>query len=279
MKRLIYSLLILSLLAFSCNKQHKQHKSATNAVSSKIIDSLEQVYIPGAYVLAPSQLFLSQPSYDSMKVLVFYPRRLKKFQGLNCIVSFYDSSYAVPAKFVIPFPLKQKARKGDLVLTWWQSGIGMQRAYVVNDSNPFQPIVRYLDLDMYSNGKGKESIEKLKPGTFRLIDRPLQPGTAIAVHKRGAVYEYNVVVNVIGDTVVAVNWSKILHVYPRRKVIPNPPRHTFKSGDIVWVPVYGLYTYGTLLSVKDGCAEVQVKVLGQNEIKCVPVVDIFKHLP
>ncbi len=275
MKRIVYGILILSLLVVSCNKSEK----AKVAKKSKINHSFSELYITGAYVLAPSQIFLTHTADDSMKVLVLYPRRLKSFQQNICEVSYYDSSYTVPTKYVIPFPLHEKAKKGDFVLTWWQSGIGMQRAYVVNDSNPYEPVVRYLDLDMYSNGQAPESREQLKPGSFRVINKPLQPGTAIAVHKRGAVYEYNIVINVVGDTVIAVNWSKILHVFPKSKVIPNPPDNSFKVGDVVWVPVYGLYTYGTVLGIKDGCAQVQVKILGQKQINCVPLLDIFKKLP
>ena len=95
----------------------------------------------------------------------------------------------VPNSLLIPIYKGATAKKGDIVLTWWQSGSGMERAIVTDDSDPTQPKVHYLDLSYKGDGSGfaeKHDNEQLKPNSFVVLnDGEWQPGAPLAVKDDG----------------------------------------------------------------------------------------------
>ena len=96
----------------------------------------------------------------------------------------------MPNALIIPIPQGQTAKKGDIVLTWWQSGSGMERAIVTDDSNPASPKVCYLDMDWKDDGKGfanDHNNEQLRPNTFTVLkNNEWQPGAQVTVNADGS---------------------------------------------------------------------------------------------
>lgn len=103
-------------------------------------------------------------------------------------VKFMSEQKKVPNAYIVPIPAGQTAKKGDVLLTWWQSGSGLQRAYLTNAADPKAPTVRYLDLDYGNPAKAKyektgigQMEEQLKPDSFVVIKNELEPGTSVAI--------------------------------------------------------------------------------------------------
>ncbi len=120
-------------------------------------------------------------------------------------VKFMSETKEVSNAYNIPIPAGQAARKGDVLLAWWQSGSGLQRAYVTQASDPKAPTFRYLDLDYDNPAKakvGKTSFgqmeEQLKPDTFVVIKNGLESGTSVEI---GSDLKYGQMVRVEGDIV------------------------------------------------------------------------------
>ena len=65
----------------------------------------------------------------------------------NSEIQFISERKKVPNAYIVAIPPKQTAKKGDIILTWWQSGSGMNRAIVIDDTDASTPVVRYLDID------------------------------------------------------------------------------------------------------------------------------------
>ena len=84
---------------------------------------------------------------------------------------------------LIAIPKGGKAKAGDIVLTWWQSGSGMQRAIVMSAADATRPIVRYLDLGYDNPAKSRDGTttigkmdEQLQQDSFVLL-KDGAPGT------------------------------------------------------------------------------------------------------
>ena len=106
------------------------------------------------------------------QTLIFYNTTLREIGDTASIV---ENKAVIPNALIIPLP-KQilKPHKGDILLTWWQGGNGLQRAIVVSDSIASEPIVDYLDMD-YTDANGKQGLgqvvsgEQLHKGTYAII--------------------------------------------------------------------------------------------------------------
>src|SRR5688572_28621578 len=144
----------------------------------------------------------------------------------NSEVQFLMERRKVLNPYVIAIPPKQTAKNGDIVLTWWQTGSGMQRAIVVDDANPSQPVVRYLDIDYDNPAKSRDGSttigkmdEKIIPDTFFKL-KEWDAGTIIAVQD-GANLKKALVIRVAGDKILALENGK-LQIYSKASCRPVP---------------------------------------------------------
>ncbi len=141
----------------------------------------------GQYVLCPSRQFYDKAIQNGVDktIFIYYTARFVSSDERNTKVkSLSGSEYSLPNQMVIPIPTSQTAQVGDIVLTWWQSGSGMQRAIVVGGTET-EPIVRYLDV-AYDNpiNIGKKD-EQLKPDSFVVLSKDLQIGTSVKINENG----------------------------------------------------------------------------------------------
>ena len=118
--------------------------------------------------------------YD--ETYIFYNGKL---ENLGDPVSTIDGEEGIQNSVIIPIPEGQTAKEGDIVLTWWQSGSGMQRAIVTVASDPTAPKVAYLDMDWKDDGTGfanKHADEQLKPNTFVVLNNnEWKPGAQVYI--------------------------------------------------------------------------------------------------
>ena len=197
---------------------------------------------------------------------IFYSQKMSAPGDVESEVEFLSPGKAkVSNAYIIPIPAGQTAKVGDIVLTWWQSGSGMNRAIVVEASDPSEPTVRYLDIDYDNPAKsrdGKTTIgqmdEKLKPNSFVKISNLWEPGTVVAVND-GASKKKAQIIRAAGDKVLALGFAGSLHVYDKSACTPVPVKPTVKAGDKVKAPVYGSFQNVTVTKVDGRNGRVFVK--------------------
>ena len=197
---------------------------------------------------------------------IFYSQKMIAPGEVESEVEFISpGKRKVPNAYIIPIPAGQTAKVGDIVLTWWQSGSGMNRAIVVEAADPTEPTVRYLDISYDNPAKsrdGKTTIgqmdEKLKPNSFVKISNAWEPGTAVAVND-GASRKLVRVIRVAGDKVLAIGGAGSLQVYDKSACTPVPVKPGVKAGDKVKAAVYGSFQNVTVTKVDARNGRVFVK--------------------
>jgi hypothetical protein len=195
----------------------------------------------GEWVLTVNKPMLEKFAAEpDKKGVIFYAYELKQAGPKSSTFKYtFKEDNTVPNFLVIPLGKGAKAKVGDIVLTWWQSGSGMQRAIVVDAADPTQPTVRYLDLDYDNPAKSRDKTttigqmdEKLKPDSFTLLTAAFQPGTTAAC-KDGKDVRVLDVIRVAGDKVVTKGFVGKLSVKPKADCTPMPLKPAVKVGDKV----------------------------------------------
>ncbi|MDT4955200.1 MAG: hypothetical protein QOJ02_3338 [Acidobacteriota bacterium] len=216
---------------------------------------------------------------------IFYSQKMSAPGDVESEVEFLSPGKAkVSNAYIIPIPAGQTAKVGDIVLTWWQSGSGMNRAIVVEAADPSEPTVRYLDIDYDNPAKshdGKTTIgqmdEKLKPNSFVKISNTWEPGTVIAVND-GASKKRAQVIRVAGDKVLALGFVGKMQVYDKSACTPVPVVPKVKAGDKVKAPKYGTtFDDATVTKVDGKIGRVFVKFGTDTEEKAIPFGDVMTN--
>lgn len=120
---------------------------------------------PGQTALSCQSLYSSalKKNEDLTKsVLIWYNTSIEKVGAEKSTVKKFGEAVEIPNALLVPIAKGQKAKKGDILLTWWQSGSGMERAIVVDDSNPTSPTAVYLDLNWPDNPDDPKTADKSK---------------------------------------------------------------------------------------------------------------------
>jgi hypothetical protein len=203
---------------------------------------------PGDFVLSPSKNWQEDGSNGKENVTyIFYNQTMAETGSEYSKLDFIsEKGVEIPNYMIIPIKSGQKAKKGDIVLTWWQSGSGMQRAIVVDDKNPAEPIVNYIDIDWFNPAKNSQGVgfgqmtEQLKPNSFHVISSAWESGTTVAV-KEGSDYKAATVVKVSGEKVLVIGFAGQMNVYAKADCFPVVVKPTVKVGDMVQAPWTGKY--------------------------------------
>lgn len=205
---------------------------------------------------------------------IFYKADLVKAGDTKSTVKSIGDEYEIPNSLVIPFYKGAKAKKGDIILTWWQSGSGMQRAIVVDDSNPEEPKVCYLDLSFKGDGTGiaeKDANETLKPNSFIVLeDGKWAPGASIVITE-GTDQKNGTIINVTDDKVLYEGFAGKVKVAKKSDCQLVPLKQSLKAGDGIkavwvgsWKPDY------KVVKVDEKIGRVWVKdENGKEEIKSI----------
>lgn len=184
---------------------------------------------------------LKESDDPANETYIFYNTTVKSVGETTSIVKDFGSDVEMPNALIIPLPGGQKAQKGDIILTWWQSGSGMERAIVKDASNPESPKVDYLDLSYKDDGSGfaqDHANEQIKPNTFTVLkDGEWQPGAQIVVTGDGS-YEAGVLVNCTDDKVLLKGFAGKIKVFKRSACKVVPLKQNLKVGD----EVYAIFT-------------------------------------
>jgi hypothetical protein len=240
----------------------------------------------GDVVLCPSYTWIQDAvtKGPDKVTFIFYDQKMVTPGEVESELEFMSPGKAkVPNSYIIPIPGGQKAKPGDIVLTWWQSGSGMNRAIVVEASDPSEPTVRYLDIDYDNPAKsrdGKTTIgqmeEKLKPNSFVKISNVWEPGSVVAAND-GASRKRGQIIRVAGDKVLTLGFAGTLQAYDKSACTPVPVVPKVKAGDKVKAPRYGAFTDATVTKVDGRIGRVFVKFGTDTEEKAIPFGDVLTN--
>ena len=239
---------------------------------------------PGEYVLAPSYNWIkdaAEKGADSTR-FIWYVQKMAKPDKENSEVQFLQERRRIPNAYIVAIPPKQTAKVGDVVLTWWQTGSGMQRAIVVDDADPIRPIVRYLDIDYENPAKSRDGVttigkmdERIVPDSFVKL-KTWDPGTTVAIQD-GANKKAAKVIRVAGSNLLVLETGK-LKVYPKSNCQPAPLVPQVKAGDRVVALRYGLTFAGASVSTVDTRnGRIFLRFDGGNKDEAIAFGDVLKN--
>ncbi len=240
----------------------------------------------GEYVLAPSLLFVEDAWKDKNTTFVFYSRKCIETGKTESKLSEIRTEVLIPNSLIIPIPVNEIVQKGDVVLTWWQSGTGISRAIIVDATNTDSPVAKYLDItyeNKTTNDKGipiGQMEEQLAPKTFVKIKKELQAGTSVA-YKEDNNYLHYQVIRIEGDKVLAKSfWAGKMKVLNILDCIAIPIKLEINKGDNVQVPYMGSFIDGVVKKYDETSGRVFVKIVfnGEKNEIVVSVGNITKNL-
>ncbi len=215
---------------------------------------------------------------------IFYDQTISEVGNEYSKIDFMsEKGIEIPNYMIIPIKSGQTAKKGDIVLTWWQSGSGMKRAIVVDDKNPAEPIVNYIDIDWTNPAKNDKGVgigqmtEQLKPNSFHVISNTWESGTTVAV-KEGSDYKSATVIKVSGDKVLTMGFGGKMKVYAKSDCAPVVVKPNVKAGDMVQAPWVGNYKNLKVEKVDAKMGRVWVDDPYSDEPMVVPFGDITSGL-
>ncbi|HRH40171.1 MAG TPA: hypothetical protein PKY82_00910 [Pyrinomonadaceae bacterium] len=308
MKKIILAVSILTIFLTACSKTEtnltansnsagNSTKNAATAQVSPTIDPNLQATFPfkdfpavettakaGEVVLVPSYNWLQEANVKGADkvTMIWYAQKMSAPDKEMSEVEFMSDKKKVPNAYIVAIPAGQKAKKGDILLTWWQSGSGLQRAIVVDDANPAEPVVRYLDLDYDNPAKssdGKTSIgqmdEKLKPNSFVKINAPFDVGSMVAVQD-GADQKPAQVIRVAGDKVFVSGFAGKIDVVDKSRCTPFPLVSNAKVGEKVKAVWVSSLKEGTVTKFDAAIGRVFIKFDVDNKEKAISFGEIMK---
>lgn len=216
---------------------------------------------PEQFVLAPTQNAVEEAFEvgGERQTFVYYlakvvsvgevASRLKTLPGLTI---------TVPNALILPLGAATTAKPGDVVLTAWASGSGMQRAIVVEGGTPEKPKVRYLDMSLDNPSGWGARDDTLAEGSFRVLTKPGEPGTTLACQDGARLLRW-VVIRRAGEKVLGLGFAGRLKVVdaPACRALPLVPK--VKVGDTVQVSVVGGFTEAKVVGIDAKVGRVRTK--------------------
>lgn len=238
----------------------------------------------GEKVLVPSYNWLTdamQKDPEKMTMIWYTQEMVEPGDEMSMIKFLSGEPKKVPNAYIVPIPAGATAKKGDILLTWWQSGSGLQRAIVTDAADGKAPTVRYLDLAYDNPAKSRDKTttigqmdEQIKPDSFVVIKNELEPGTAVAI---GSEMKHGQVIRVEGDKIFVRLFAGRVGVFPKSDVTAVPVKPNVKAGDKVKAEYVGRFKDGTVSKVDENIGRVWVKFENQSEDKVIAFGDVMPN--
>lgn len=237
----------------------------------------------GQYVLSPYTFYpeaLAEEDDPGSKTLIFYSTTLAKYGDTHSTLdNLGEDPVEMPNSLIILLPKGEKAHVGDVLLTWWQSGSGLQRAIVTDASDPERPRVVYLDLN-YGDDElaNKYANEQLKPSSFDVLrDGEWQPGAAVAAFD-GKEWKSGILIHATDNKVLMIGFSGVVYAYNRSDCRLIPIKQDLKVGDEVMALFVSKFTPGYKITRIDRrVGRVWIKKDDQKE-NIVSILEVVKSL-
>lgn len=211
----------------------------------------------GDIILTPSKNWQVDATAEGADktTFIFYKQTLASAgEGTSSVNFMGEPGVEIPNYMIIPIKPNQTAKKGDIVLTWWQTGSGMQRAIVTDATDPAAPKVNYLDLSWDNPAKTAEGVGigqatyQIAAGTFHVLTEEWAPGTTVAVNADGKTVAAKVVC-VSGDKVLTIGFAGKMNIYEKSACTPCPVQTNVKVGDDIQVPWVGSFVASKVVKI------------------------------
>ncbi|UKN03221.1 hypothetical protein K6119_06795 [Paracrocinitomix mangrovi] len=298
-----YFILGIGLFLFSCGGNEEATEETTNddntteetteeVVESGAIDPFPDFpkdklnAAAGDIVLSPSKNWQEDATKDGAEntTFIFYKQTLAEPGDQYSKVDFMgDKGVEIPNYMIVPIKPNQTAKKGDILLTWWQSGSGMKRAIVTDDSDPAAPVVNYIDIDWDNPAQNSEGVgfgqmtEQIEAGTFHVLTSTWAPGTTVAAKADGKVKAATVIA-VSGDKVLTIGFAGKMAVYPKADCTPVPVKPNVKAGDAVQAPWVGSFVNTKVVKVDAAMGRVWCEDPYSDDPMVIPFGDVATGL-
>ena len=213
----------------------------------------------GEFVLAPPRDWIDKgfEKGGDKQTFIYYSAEVVEPGEVESKLKKIGKEEMIPNSMIIAIPKGEKAKKGDILLTWWQSGSGMKRAIVVGGSDT-EPVVRYLDVDLDNpSGLGTKE-DTLKPDSFHVLSKDWEAGTSVAI-KAGSSYKHGILVSKADGKVLTVGFAGRMSVDNEADVTALPVAPSVKKGDKVWIPFVGSFREAEVQKVDAKIGRVFVK--------------------
>lgn len=214
----------------------------------------------GEFVLCPSRQFYEsavEKGVDKTTFIYYAATMMEPGDQQSTLKNLAGRTFSLPNEMIISIPSGQKSKVGDILLTWWQNGSGMQRSIVVGGSAT-QPIVRYLDIKLDNPSDAGKKEEKLKPDSFCVLKNEWQIGTTVRAQdpKQPEVQLHGQLLAMDEDRVLIRNWTGKLSVHPRKLTQPLPIVPNLNPNDAVQVALFGSFKPATVRRVDKSIGRV-----------------------
>ena len=235
----------------------------------KDVDNIEYVLFPGYYTQA-----MEKGEDPAKETNIYYSAKIVEAGDTNTKVKAVVDVDEIPNSLLIPIYKGATAKKGDIVLTWWQSGSGMQQAIVTDDSNPAEPKISYLTLNYKGDGTGiaETKQDQLKPNSFIVLsDGKWEPGQPIVVKKDGD-ENLGIILNMDGDKILWQGFASKVYVSQKSDCRLMPLKPAVNVGDKVKYEFVGELRDGATVTKYDasiGRVWVKKENSDKEEIKSI----------
>lgn len=235
----------------------------------------------GDYVLVPSGNWIDDAFVKGgeKQTFIYYAATMMEPGPLDSKVkSLAGTTFTAPNGFILPIKPAQKAKVGDILVTWWQSGSGMQRS-IVTGGTPDAPTVLHLDMDLDNPAKIAQKEDTLKPNSFHKLGTGFDPGVTLAC-KDGTKLAKWIATGTSGDKVLAIGFAGSMKVFPKGNCTPIAPGQ-WQAGKDVAVPYIGSFQKAKVdkYDVKGGRVFAKFNWGGKDQNVGVGVQDAAPLLP
>jgi hypothetical protein len=197
----------------------------------------------GDFVLAPSKSWIDEAFAEGIEnqTFIYYGAFLvEPGEKESRLRTLSGQRVKIPNALILPVGHGETAKPGDVVLTAWASGSGLQRAIVVEGGSPERPKARYLDIDFENPSGWAQKDDELPENTFHVLTKPGELGTTLAC-KEGERKLRFVLVADAGEKLLGLGFAGKLRVIERASCAQVAIDPKVKPGDKVFIPVIGSF--------------------------------------
>jgi len=213
------------------------------------------------YVLSPSRSWIDEAfeKGGANQTFIYYGGWMRQpGPRASLIETMTRQRSFIPNAFIVAIRRGETVDPGEIVLTSWASGSGMQRAIVVEGGQPKAPKVRYLDLELENpSGWGKKD-DVLKENTFHKLIQPGEVGSTVACIEGSRKTRW-VITNAAADKLLVLGFAGRMRVFTKSDCQNLPIKPELKIGDEISVPLVGAFTEATVTRVDAKVGRVWAK--------------------
>lgn len=228
----------------------------------------------GETILLPSYNWLeavSKPGGEKQNLIYYHQKMVTPGAKTSKIAyTVGNKEVDIPNSYIVAIPRGGKAKVGDIVLTWWQSGSGMQRAIVVKADDQTKPVVRYLDISYDNPAKSRDKTttigqmdEQLAPDSFTLLKEGA-PGSVYRCMDGAKAARVRLISEAPNGQLFVIGHAGFPKVFAKTACKPTPLKPKVKAGDEIEVEFAGGFTKAKVERVDAKIGRVFVKLFGRE---------------